>query len=482
MLHLDRHLTIVALAAVFLLVMMTGGLTSLLLLAQSHPDTPPINPAPNKILQTSQVLAGSSATKTSYPYIVSAIANSQYIYYTASGGKDTRWMLAQLNNKTKISTPLLLTASSGPLILLGSSQELLVWLQLDPPQLLKNKKSAAREIQTFVRPWRLYTLVLTTDQGAATNATSTPQALLSGTFDQKAVPGWVHTPIQGIWFTQKSLLVASIDKNGISHLTQYPLQSENSKPATRELATANKGHILTSPTATSDATSIYWGEEWLGADNNLHGNIWVQHTVEAARQSGKWAPHTETLQFLFSDDTVSFRPQVVNDTLFLLKSGTTDNSQTTVAASVTPTAAGKANRAMPPLIYRIDPTIYTPQIDASLLGDLYAYSVDNALQLPLRLDTEGPVAVLQGGGRFLIWQNSKGRFDMFDVAANLPVSIEPTMIPRHASFLAVNGDTAVWLADTDVTFDQNTPEGSIVKFKTFNWPSSAPRAQEKTQS
>src|SRR5581483_2601294 len=138
------------------------------------------------------------------------------------------------------------------------------------------------------RSWKLYSLALSSDQSTMFTDPATPQLLQQGTFDQKTAPSWVHTPVQGIWFTQNSLLVTSIDQKGTSHLEQYLFKKQENTTTTKapsesttqeELANAHDGHILTSPTANSNGTSIYWSEEWLNTDNTLHSTIWTQQTV-----------------------------------------------------------------------------------------------------------------------------------------------------------------------------------------------------------
>ena len=98
------------------------------------------------------------------------------------------------------------------------------------------------------------------------------------------------------------------------------------------------------------------------------------------------------------------------------------------------------------------------------------------MQLPL--GTDGPVSTLQGGGRFIIWQNSDGNFDMYDVVAKTPVSLDTSMAAKNLAFLAVNDDTAVWLVngsngDTLGQQIQNAQAPAAVVFNTFSWPSKA---------
>jgi hypothetical protein len=502
--HLN-HFAIVGLAAAFLLVLMTGGITSVLLLAQSRQAVSlPQGAGKNttSLQQVSQVTMVSAATSTTYPHVVSAVADRQYIYYTAYGENTSDWMLERLDTQQQISTPLLPTASASPLIILGGSQGWLAWLQFDQPQPVKKTKAHTNGTAS-TRTWKLYSLSLTTENTDPSNtlsAPATPEVLLQGTFDQKTVPSWVHTPVQGVWFTQDSLLVTSIDQKGVSHLTQYPLKTQttvtgSNKNAqtqtvktTQELANAHDGHILTSPTANNDGSSIYWSEEWLSLDNTLHSNVWTQQTVTAAPQPGKWVEHSAIQTFQFTEDDSSFRPQVVNNTLFLLQAAKTDVTnqlQVTPTAAVTPTVAAtttpEAATTVAPtapatpvaengILARVDPGIYSAPLDASIQGALQAYSPETGAKLSLALGADGPISALQAGGRFLIWQNSNNSFDMFDVAANIPVNVNPTIVPKDAVFLAVNGDSAVWLASSDMKVDSNDITNSTVKFGTFNWP------------
>jgi hypothetical protein len=486
------HLGIVGLAAMFMLVMMVGGIASLLMLARHDQVPTRADNLANNSHKVSRVSAAVLSTQTEYSHVASAVASRQYIYYTAYGDYDTGWMLLRLDNKTRVSTPLLSSPASSPLIVLGSSKNWLAWLQWDLPKTIKAKKAHTED--TVIRNWTLYVLPLTGNQQTLY---ATPKAILQGSFDQKTVPAWVHTPIQGTWFTQDTLLVSSIDQKGNAHLIQYLLedttrqtqgkQTNTHKPAVTELAHTGNGHIFTSPTANSDGTAIYWGEEWLTNDHVLHGNIWTQQTVTTAPRPGKWAPNagTETTQFLFSADEKAFRPQVVNNTLFLIGTDTSPQSnqsqaqatktpQATGPLKSTPTATPIIKQGNAPIIPRIDPTVYLPQVDAAIKGKLQAFSVENGQPVSTPYSAEGSISALQGGGRFLIWQDEDNSIEMYDLTANIPVDLTSTFTPGNAAFMSVNGDTAVWLPDPTKQTDQNTPVESVVQFSMFNWPPPAP--------
>ena len=489
------QLAVLGLVATFLMVVMAGGLTSLLLLAKTNqnvPTTGSFNQA--QVQQPSQVTTATYTTTTDYSHIVSAIADRHYIYYTAYSNGTIRWMLEQMDIKTRISTPLLTGTNLGTLILLGSANDQLLWLQLDTPKMVSHKHSGSHPTDVQERTWKLYALALPTD--GVTNAVKNPIQLLQGTFVADKVPSWVYTPIQGISFAQNALLMAWLDGNGLSHLTRYTFVQQ-AHTDTTEIATVGDGHILTSPTSTLDGTSLYWAEEWLTADNVLHSNVWSQQTVVVPAQHGKWITQSQTSTFLLRDDEMSFHPQVVTDTLFLLSTnGTwtanTSNTPSPVQATTTVTAMARltpmatasanmtANTAGPSTLTvtnRVDPTIYLPQIDALVRGTLRAFSTNNSVELKLPLDgnSDGLVAAPQGGNRFLLWQSSNNRVNMFDAQAQLPVNIGATAITQDAKFLAVNGDTAVWFApaQTDNVGNQSADNGPTITFQMFNWPSKA---------
>src|SRR5205085_7553181 len=153
-----------------------------------------------------------------------------------------------------------------------------------------------------------------------------PVTLHSGTFDQNATASWIHTPIQGVWFIQNTLLVAMVDENGVSHLVRYPLGKNNDFKAT-EIAKTNAEHIITSPTANSDGTQIYWAEEWRTDDGNLHSNIWMQQVLDVSAPSrGQLIEHTRTIKQLFLQDGMSFHPVVVDGTFFYLSTADQTNA------------------------------------------------------------------------------------------------------------------------------------------------------------
>jgi hypothetical protein len=316
--------------------------------------------------------------------------------------------------------------------------------------------------------------------------------LLKGTYDQSTVPAWVNSPLQGTSFYDHNLLVSWIDAQGTSHLTRYLLDPEK-ELVSEELAKAQGGHILTSPTATSDGKSIYWGEEWTTEDNVLHGNIWQNQQKEAAPQQGRWTPHNQTFQSLFRADGSSFQPQVVKNTLFILSTlpvdevitekpspSATSNTATvtptpthtpqptpTVPSTATPTAT--TTPAQSPVIAENDPSSYPLPADAKIQGTLLGYQISDPTT-PQQFGTEGQSMLPQAGDRFLVWENKENKsISMFDVQANSQVNVN-NAIPSDTFFLSVHGDTAVWIAPADQNTNANTETTGTLTFKTFNWP------------
>jgi hypothetical protein len=488
--HLNPF-TIVGIAAAFLMVLLMGGLTSLLLLTHNGLSGVGDTASINNFVQVSRT---DYTTTTPYTHVVSAVNNRNSIYYTAYGDSNTGWMLEEFDTQSNFSIPLLTSESKSPLIVLGSQQNWLVWLQLDGIKsvTVNTKHSHTTEQE---RTWSLHALYLNSADQTSTGQISisppAPITLLKDTFNLTTAPSWVSNPVQGIWFTQNGLLVAALDAKGNSHLWQFKLDPKKTLPPTA-LASASNGYILTSPTANSDGTSIYWSEEWQTSDGVLHSNIWTQQTnVIPPTNHGKGLPSTQVNQSQFTSDGMSFHPQLVNDTLFYLSTNpsvATGGTQTTInsTATATPMATASttpatATPAASPTAQsqtsttNLDTALPAPPADASIQGTLLAVYPE-ATQ-PTAMDTAGLDSVPQGGTRFILWQNSVKGMEMYDVATRTPVTVKD-VVPRNANFLTVNGDSAVWTVNPDSNNSNSASntvlQGPTVTFSTFSWPSKLP--------
>jgi hypothetical protein len=436
---------ILGFAALFLMMLLVGGLTSLLLLTNRGPVS---NQNQASIVLQSQVARVQYATTTTYTHVVSAVADRHYIYYTAYSPATAQWMLLEMNRATQVSSPLLAKASASKLVVLGSNENRLVWLQLGPAKAV-SKQVGQHTVSDFVVTWHLYSLDLARPTSQIT--------LFTDTFDHSAIPSWVHTPVQGIWFVQSTLLVALVDHSGKAHLYNCQLDSA-AKSSILELANVSRGHIVTSPTANSDGTVVYWGEEWLTSDGTLHGNVWTQQVHGIQTLSGHAEQHLNIIKYLLRSDEMSFHPQVVHDTLFLLSTNATERGQlTTTQAS--PTVTATATDAA-----KTDPTAYTTQIDQSIHGALLALPLNGDMPATL-VDNDAFALALQGGTRFLLWRSEKG-YQMYDAVANLPVTVYDAL--KDTSLLTVNGDTAVWT--TQPSSAASSADGAAVIFRAFDWP------------
>lgn len=457
-----NHMAIVGIAAALLLVVMTGGLASLLMLG--HNGLP--GPTQVSIINPVQVSRASYTTSTAYMHVTSAVANRNTIYYTAHGDGNAGWMLEEFDTGSNFSIPLLSQESAIPLTVLGISQSWLVWLQFDNPTTTKQSSGS----QTG--SWSLYALNLDSSAQAQGHA-PTPITLLQDTFNQSAVPGWVHDPIQGVTFAQNTLFVASVDSKGVSHLQSFQLNQQKIQPT--QIASASNAQILTSPTANNDGTKVFWSEEWQTSDNLLHSNIWTQQKVRVASTTpARWT--TSILQY--RTDGMSFHPQFVNDTLFFLStnpvaiaSGTPAATATTTATplAAAPSATAQAGSAtsMQVATSSINPTIVSQTPDASLQGALFA--VLPGVTRPTAMDTSGQDSIPQGGSRFVLWQNSSKGLEMYDTVKNVPITVK-NIVPNGTAFLTVNGDTAVWTTLPNTNGNTTAATSPSVTFSMFSWP------------
>ncbi len=457
-----RQFAVLGLAASFLMIFLVGGL-GLLLATANHGVTG--SQQVESITHPSLIAPVSYTAETSYPHIASAVATHDHIYYSAYGSDDTQWMIEQVNGTTKDATsvPLLKTSSQSQLFVLGASSQWVIWLQFDAPQ---NKIHEHTTSPASSRTWSLNALPLALSQDTQFGNVVTLQ---HGTFDTTMVPEWIHTPIQGISFIQQdTLLVASLDTKGNAQLMRYQLDS-NSGTTSTLIATTNNGHILTSPTATDDGMRIFWSEEWFTSDQQPHSIIWAQDTTsQTVRQHGVWRPSITVDKHSYSTNDTEFHPQVINNTLFLLSTGgTVIPTQGTPSATNTPTVQATAKPvSTAPVIARFT-DVYPSQIDEDIHGTVFAFPLDDPTAQPTTLSNDSTAAALQGGTRFLLWQSSAG-YQMYDAVVKSSVEVKDNT--KNATFLAVNGDSAVWVVTANPASTKDTTGVQTATFSMFNWP------------
>jgi hypothetical protein len=291
------------------------------------------------------------------------------------------------------------------------------------------------------------------------------------------------------------LLAAIIDEQGISHLQSYQLDPV--KPITQtELATASKGHFLTSPTANSDGTAIYWAEEYISnPSGQLSSDVWTLQTLDASpTNAGRWAAHQTSEKYAFRSDGQSFHPQIVNDTLFLLSANQANSNMlatistpeatfsptplataqasatVTVEPTATPTAAVDL-ASLPEGAINLDPKIFPPQIDTTLAGRILSFTTSGVAEALPQFDNTQIVTALQGGTGFLLWQETDGStFGMYDVVAKAPVEVSDNVFPPNVAFLAVSGDTAISVTVPQNGKGQGSHASIPITFDTFRWP------------
>jgi len=490
-----NHFTIIGVAASFLMMLLVGGFTSFLLLTQRGSS---ITPQPLVVHQLNDVRPVNYTATPVYPHVASAVASGYDIYYTTYNDDQTSWQLEQFDEKANITTPLLAKPSTQELIVLGSSPNWLVWLQIDPPKTANTPSQATNTTSTpSTRAWSLHAqyLNLSSTPSLATGTGPSDRELASNTFDPSTVPSWVNRPIQGICFMQNTLLTAIIDAQGISHLQSYQLDPAKEIVKT-EFANASNGHILTSPTANSDGTAIYWADEYFSnASSQLSSDVWTQQTVDASpTNAGRWSAHRTTEKYPFRADGKSFHPQMVNDTLFLLSTSQTDantpdiintpdatqsrlptpatpqaRSTVTAQPTVTPTTVNTAT--LPEGATNLDPKIFAPQIDNMQAGRILSFTASGVMEALPQFDNTQIVTALQGGTGFLLWQATNGStFGMYDVIAKAPVEVGYDVFPPNAAFLTVNGDTAISVPGQQNSIGQSNQVSIPVTFNTFRWP------------
>ncbi|GER89318.1 hypothetical protein KDW_34800 [Dictyobacter vulcani] len=503
-----QHFAIIGLAASFMVVVMLGGLISLLLLAnQGQPVVSlPSNTASIGHPEVAQADPAIAATQTLYSHVVSASTSNDTIYYSAYD-HNANWMLEKFDTTgdpttNRASTALLTHPSTRPMIILGSSENWLLWLQMEQSKATNGKQAQQSDttINTLEGTWSLKALYMGKSQSTTTSNTQKiesddsikPLTLYTDNFNKARVADWVTSPIQGLSFYHNHALVSLLDSKGIAHLLNYQFAQDSLERKT-EIATAKDQHVLTSPTATNDGYSIYWADEWLSTDQKLHSNIWTQQAENSQpSQIGRWMPHSIARTYVYRNDEHSFRPQLVNGTLFMLNTSTTSNptpATPTVQATATPTSLATPKNSATPTVQasatatpqdvtnlllnptEVDPTVLTPQLDAHVSGKLLAFSANGMTPETTTINDNEILTGLQSGGAFLIWQNSASDFKMYDTRAKVMVNGINNINRDSAAFVSVNNTTVIWTKYLSPDNTQQDPNGeSNVVFNTLKWP------------
>jgi hypothetical protein len=494
--HQMRQFAIIGVAASFLMLLMVSGLTSLLLLSSSRGHNIPSNTV--FVNTVRDVQSAHISTRATYPSIASATVGDNTIFYTSYSDQAASWDLEQLDKNTKESKSLLATPSTDELFILGSSAKWLVWLQISAPPATQAQASAtptpdAQPAQSGEqksnttnpdRQWSLFTTYLGAPLTQPLDEHSMTTIIPKQVFDPNSVPNWVDKPVQGLWLNDSQLFVAMIDEKGVSHLLSYQLE-QGKAPQVTEIAATNDGHILTSPTASSDNQNIYWGDEWSSDQGELKGDIW---TLQQANTPSTGTTPTNTpipTPHRFQSDGMSFHPQMVADNLFFLSKNPLNNDATptsgtpTVTATPSPTAtiqstgAPEATATPTPIDPRafqggsvkIDPNVFAPQADDAIQGRVRPFTANGTPEGLPQLDSNRIVSALQGGSRYLIWQNSGMAFEMYDVVGKHSVNVGSGTIPSDAAFVNVNDNTGVWVQNS-----RNSSDSHMVTFNLFVWP------------
>ncbi len=462
---------VLGLAASFLMIFLVGGLVSLLVLANHG-----VNNNSNTVISIknpSLIAPISYTAETAYSHIASAVATPGHVFYSAYNDDETQWMIEGLSGTTQhsgttknaVSVPLLQNNSQNPLFVLGASSQWVIWLQFDTPQ---NKVQHHTSSTAFTRTWSLNALSLPSNgDGQFRNV----MTLQRGTFDTTTAPDWVRTPIQGISFIQQdTLLVASLDVKGTAQLVRYQLDTHGGTSSTL-IATATNGHVLTSPSATEDGSRTFWSEEWFTDNQQPHSTVWTQEqTQQLVHQRGAWRQSVQVDKHVYGSGDTSFHPLVINDTLFLLStSDATAPTQGTPNAASSPTVQATATSVpLTPVIARFT-TVYPTQIDEFIHGTILAVPLYDVTAQSTTLSSDSMAAAPQAGMRFLLWQSGAG-YQMYDAVAKSTVEVKDST--KGASFLEVNGDSAVWVVDAATrTATKNTTSVQTATFNMFNWPS-----------
>ncbi len=473
----SNQFAVLGLAAAVLIMFMFGGLISLVMPARNNPNS--ISKNTVSLARSVEVEQKLSTDNTLYPNVVSSIPYKNFVYFTAygNGTNNDGWMLLQFDRTTSTSKQLLSVPSNDTLVVLEASDDWVIWLDYTQPPRLSHNDEQGQSLSEE-RSWTLNALPLnsqslTSEPEPTTNKLAlyygqpqtqlnfpAPTVLAQGVFAN--IPDWVTTPIQGTLLTSDSLLVAQIDQQGISHLKRYTLGQTGKLAEGQEIATGAEGHVLAWPTANA-AGLLYWADEWMEDNGTLQGNIWQQQTsTQLVRYHGHVIEQSSSVNEQYTTDNLSFHPQIVDDTLFLLSTSEVEaTGPNLVKPNGIPLPASATNTSVQPTS-RTNSNIYPLPVDTMLHGSVFMIpqsGIDTTHET--MLGTVGQSTGFQAGSSYVIWQDDTG-YNMYDVPRQSSVILGDTL--NNASMLVVQGDTALWFPENNAGSN-----ATGLNMLTFSW-------------
>lgn len=370
------------------------------------------------------LLTSAITSDSTYSVVADATASpdGQYVVYAARTPQG-RWMLEELNRRVPGKSVALLPAPvSGPIIIEGWARNRVLWTQGDP---------ASSD------HWQLYATALSP---ALAGATETLQLLKGGLSGQDGAVLQLH----GVHASGSTVLLAEQLKNEIGQLVQLDLTQAD--PSARTvLATAPAGRWIADPT--SDGTDEYWAEEWLDSDGTPHGNI--MRLIPGG------------LPVAITSNDASFAPMVVANKLVWL--GETPQQQAQIAITApTPTATPTTQATLTPSGGSVS---HAPIASGTLWSEALDPDVVD-LDSGARTHIADNVSMPQAGATFVVWQNSKGDFNLYDVVKDTPQPLNSTI--SNALVLSVSPTAVLWVTDDSQSSSSQLPSKTTINL--LDWP------------
>lgn len=410
----------VALAATFLIFAL-GSVALFQLLNQRGPTVVSVN--------HNQPLPSAFTPDVTYSIVVDATASpdGQYVVYAAHTPQG-RWMLEELKRTSagaNASVALLPAPVSGPITIEGWARNRVLWTRGDP---------------TSSDHWQLYATAL---NPALPGATEKLQLLKGGLSGQDGTVLELH----GVHASGSTVLLAEQLKNDVGQLVQLDLTQAD--PAARTvLATAPAGRWIADPT--SDGTDEYWAEEWLDPDGTPHGNIM------------RLTPGSVVPVAITSNDA-SFAPMVVANKLVWLEETPQQLARIAITAP-TPTATPTTQATLTPSGGSVS---HAPIASGTLWSEALDPDVAD-LDSGTRTHIADNVSMPQAGATFVVWQDSNGDFNLYDVGKDTPQPLNAYI--SNALVLSVSPTAVLWVTDDSQSNGSSSQLPSKTTINLLDWP------------
>ncbi len=322
-----------------------------------------------------------------FPTITSALADRQYVVFTAENSANQSMLFARNRDSAK-TYPLLTTAVNTTIAVQSLNGNMLTWY------------SAASN-----GTWSLNESPITIDDGIQEFADTNYATVV---FSGQTIGGQTVAKLLSYWGSATSSVGVLQFTNSQTELITIQESADLQTVNYTTVTVAEPPYTIVDPYV--DSTNIYWVEKSIGPDGSPNGTIWTSQSGSPAIQ--------------ITNTNTSFGPDASGANIAWFEAAGTRGATSGINASNASLAG----------------TIDMAQLNASTLGQ----QQPQIKASPLLNGNAIASSVFRGQG-YLLWQNNKGSIFIYIVGNSQPEQFDHMAIPLNSD-PALTSNSATWIS------------------------------------